>query len=227
MADHNVRNNKIVVVGASGHAKVIVDILQREGKYEIMGFLDRVRSAGDELMGYPILGSDESLPELMVSHGIMGAIVAIGDNFLRSKVAACIRELCPSLTFVRAIHPSASLANGVTVGEGSAIMAGACVNSNTSIGRFCIVNTGSSLDHDSSLGDFASLAPGVTTGGNCHIGMYSAVCIGATLSDGIQIGEHSIVGAGSLVLKSIESLLVVYGSPARVIRPRLPGDKYL
>lgn len=138
-----------------------------------------------------------------------------------------MREVCTDLTFVSAIHPRASIARDVSVGEGTVVMAGATINPSCSIGRFCILNTNSSLDHDSIMEDFSSLAPFVTTGGNCRIGGYSAVSIGVVLIHGIYIGEHSIVDAGSTVVKNIDPFKVAYGTPARAIRSRQPGDKYL
>ncbi|MFL5383753.1 MAG: acetyltransferase [Longimicrobiaceae bacterium] len=219
--------DNIVIVGSSGHAKVVIDIVRQEGKFNIAGLLDRFRSVGEQTLGYPILGKEEDLPDLMKAQALKGAIVAIGDNFTRSKVAARIREISPDLPFVSAVHPSASIATEVTIGEGTVVMAGVSINPCSSIGKFCILNTNCSLDHDSVLADFASLAPGATTGGNCRIGQYSAISIGAVLIHGIEIGEHTVVGAGSLVMKPIDSFVVAHGTPAKVIRTREPGDKYL
>lgn len=219
--------DNIVIIGSSGHAKVIIDIVQQEGKYKIAGLLDRHRKVDEQTLGYRVLGKEEDLPDLVNVHSLKGAIVAIGDNFIRSKVAARIREICPDLPFVRAIHPKASIATDVTIGEGVVIMAGVSINPCSSVGRFCILNTNCSLDHDSTMEDFASLAPGATTGGNCRIGKYSAISIGAVLIHGVHIGEQSVIGAASLVMKPIESFVVAYGTPAKVIRNRRPGDKYL
>jgi sugar O-acyltransferase (sialic acid O-acetyltransferase NeuD family) len=219
--------DKIVIIGSSGHAKVVIDIVEQAGKYEIAGLVDRHRQTCEQTLGYQVLGKEEDLAQLRASHALGGALVAIGDNFVRSKIATRANEICPELPFVAAIHPSASIAKDVSIGEGTVIMAGVTVNSCCSIGRFCILNTSSSLDHDSVMEDFSSLAPGVATGGNCRIGAYSAVGIGAILIHGVQIGEHAVVGAGSLVLKHLDSFKVAYGSPARTIRERKPGDKYL
>ena len=219
--------DNIVIIGSSGHAKVIIDIVQQEGKFNVAGLLDRFRDVGEKTLGYPVLGKEEDLPELIKAHDLKGAIVAIGDNFVRSKVAARIEEISPDLPFVSAIHPKTSIAMDVSIGEGTVVMAGVSINPCSSVGRFCILNTNSSLDHDSILEDFASLAPGATTGGNCRIGQYSAVSIGAVLIHGIRVGEHTVVGAGSLVMKSIESFVIAYGTPARAIRNRKQGDKYL
>lgn len=219
--------DNIVIVGSSGHAKVISDIVQQEGKYNLVGFIDMFRSVGEKTLGYPIIGKEEDLPDLIHRYALSGAIVAIGDNHVRSKVVANINKISPNLKFVSTIHPDASIATGVSIGDGTVVMAGALINPCSSIGRFCILNTNSSLDHDSVLEDFASLAPGATTGGNCRIGKFSAISIKATLIHGIHIGEQTVVGAGSLVIKSIESCVVAYGVPSKVIRSRKPGDKYL
>ncbi len=219
--------DSIVIIGSSGHAKVIIDIIQQEGRYGICGLLDHCREKGEETLGYPVLGGVEDLPSLLKTHPINAAIIAIGDNFVRSQVAARIAEICPDLPFCRAIHPKASMAAEISLGEGTVVMAGAAINPCCSVGRFCILNTNASLDHDSTMGDFSSLAPGATTGGNCHIGEHAAIGIGAVLIHGVHVGEHSVIGAGSLVTKPVDSFVVAYGTPARVIRKRQAGETYL
>lgn len=217
----------IVVIGSSGHAKVVLDILQLEEKFNVVGLLDRFRPVGAQALGYTILGSEEDLPQLIGAHALGGALIAIGDNFVRSAVAARINQLCPDLRFVTAVHPRAIIASDVAIGEGTVVMAGAAVNPGCQIGRFCILNTHCSLDHDSALGDFASLAPGTTTGGSCRIGVCTAIGIGATLRHGISVGEHSVIGAGALVLTPLGDFVLAYGAPAKVICSRNAGGKYL
>jgi sugar O-acyltransferase (sialic acid O-acetyltransferase NeuD family) len=217
----------IVIVGASGHAKVVIDILGQAGRWKVVGLVDRSHEVGVQILGVPVLGREEDLPRLVGPHELMGAVVAIGDNSARATVVARIGSIAPRLKFVPAIHPRAVLAGDVAIGEGSVVMAGAAIGAGASVGRFCILNTNASLDHDSVLEDFASLAPGVTTGGNCRIGTGAAIGIGAVLRHGISIGEHAVIGAGSLVLKSVEAAAVAYGSPARTIRCREPGEPYL
>ena len=219
--------DNIIIVGVSGHAKVIIDIVEHDGRYKIAGLLDRPRNTGKQTLGYQVLGQEEDLPELIVRHKLIGVIVAIGDNAIRSRVAAHVGELCPSLPFVSAIHPRASIARNVSVGEGTVIMAGVSVNPCCQIGRSCILNTNSSLDHDSVMEDFSSLSPHATTGANCRIGEYTAICIGSTLIHGVHIGEHTVIGAGSTVLKHVESFCVAYGTPARKVRKRNAEEKYL
>ena len=218
---------KIVVIGSSGHARVVVDIVECEGRYQIGGLLDRFREPGETAFGYPILGREEDLPLLVERHGLTGALVAIGDNFVRANVVARVHELCPALRLATAIHPHAVVARDVVIGAGTVVMAGVVIHPGAVVGRGCLLNTKASLDHDSVMDDFASLAPGVTTGGNCRIGHGAAVGIGATLIHGVQIGEHTVIGAGATVIRNIEPRCVAYGTPAAVMKKRNPGDKYL
>ncbi|MBL8380307.1 MAG: NeuD/PglB/VioB family sugar acetyltransferase [Burkholderiales bacterium] len=219
--------DNIVVIGSSGQAKVVIDAVRREGRRNVVGLLDRFRKVGETTLGHAVLGQEEDLPGLIDRHAVRGVIVAIGDNFVRAQVAARIAALCPGITFFSVVHPDASIAAEVVIGEGSVVMAGAVINACASVGRFCILNTHASLDHDSMLGDFASMAPRAVTGGNCRIGAYSAIGIGATLAHGARIGEHVVVGAGAVVMKPLDDRVVAYGVPARVVRGRSPGDPYL
>lgn len=217
----------IVIVGSSGHAKVVIDVVRREGRYNVFGLLDRFRCVGDSTLGCPVLGAEEDLPGLIKIHDLRGVLVAIGDNYVRSRVVERVRQISPNLPFVSVVHPMASIAEDVSIGEGTVVMSGVSISPCSEVGRFCILNTGSSLDHDSVMGDFASLAPGATTGGNCRIGEFSAVGIGAVLIHGACVGEHAVIGAGAVVIKPIEAMSVAYGVPAQTVRYRKQGDRYL
>ncbi|MBN2383772.1 acetyltransferase [bacterium] len=217
----------IIIVGSSGHAKVIVDIIEQEGCYRIAGFLEKEQSKIIQSFGYQVLGQESNLPQLVQQYDLKGIIVAIGDNYIRSRVASQIETITPLLPFITAIHPRASIARNVTIAAGSVIMAGVSINPDCSIGKHCILNTNSSLDHDSVMCDFSSLGPGVTTGGNCIIGNHSAIGIGAVLSHNISIGQHTLVGAGSTVIGNVGDYCVAFGSPAKPIRSRRAGEKYL
>lgn len=217
----------IVVVGSSGHAKVVIDIVECEGQYTIAGLLDDFRPAGEEAFGYRILGKVADLVSISGSYDLKGGVIAIGDNWVRAKIAQTMLLALPEFSFITAIHPSAQIARGVQIGEGTVIMAGVVVNSDSQIGKFCILNTRSSLDHDCLMEDFSSLAPGATTGGNVHIGAFSAISLGANILQGRCIGSHTVVGAGALVVHDIPDHSLAYGVPARVIRQRQEGEGYL
>ncbi len=222
MTDTNTGN--IVVVGTSGHAKVVADIIEREGKHRIVGLIDSFRPMGDLSFGYRVLGAEEDLPALVDRHDLSGGVIAIGDNWTRYLMAQRIMAVLPTFDFVSACHPSAQLARGVTVGRGTVVMAGAIVNSDSAVGEFCIVNTRASLDHDGVMEDFSSLAPSATTGGNVRIGAYSAIGLGAAVIQGRTIGTQTVIGAGAVVLDDVPDLCVAYGVPAKVVRKRREGE---
>jgi len=220
-------SKNIVVVGASGHAKVVIDIIEKEARYHLVGLIDTYRPAGDTSFDYPVVGTEAELPTLSKSLNLHGCFIAIGDNWRRNLVAQKIMELAPALSFITPIHTSAEIARGATIGRGTVIMPGAIVNSDSKIGDFCILNTKASLDHDCVMEDFSSLAPNVTTGGNVRIGAFSAVSLGANIIHKRTIGRHTVIGAGALVLQDIPDFSVAYGIPASVVRKRQAGDEYL
>ncbi|CAG2137378.1 acetyltransferase [Cupriavidus numazuensis] len=214
----------IVIIGAGGHAKSVIDVVETQRKHHIVGLVD---TSPREVMGYRVLGDETALPMIVREYRIDGALIAIGDNSVRAQVAERIRALCPELRFPAAIHPATSIGRGTTIGEGSVVMAGAVINTCTTLGRHCIINTGACVDHDCEVGDYASLAPGIVTGGECKIGAFAAIGLGANLIHGITIGDDVIIGAGSLVARDIEPLTVAYGVPAKVVRTRRHGERYL
>lgn len=216
----------VVVLGASGHAKVVVDILNCQAGYNVVGCVAPASSPIETVLGLPILGEDKDLPLLIRKHRIQGVVLGIGDNYQRSQLLAKVREDTEGIEFVRALHPNAVIAKDAKIGEGTVVMAGAVVNPGCEIGRFCIVNSKASLDHDSTMEDFSSLAPGVTTGGDCYLEQFAAVNIGAVLSQGLRVGRHSVIGAGSVLLTSVASHVIAYGTPATVVRKRKEGDNY-
>lgn len=217
----------IIIIGSSGHAKVVIDIVEKEGKFKIVGLCDRFREIGEETEGYLVLGKEEDLPELLKKHSVYGVIVAIGDNFVRSKVSSFIKELCPNIKFVCAIHPDTSIAKSVKIGDGSVVVAGVVVNSNALIGEFCILNTSSSLGHDAELADFSSIAPGVRVAGGCKIGRLTSIGIGAIVIEKVNIGADTLIGASATVMENIGSMVVAYGTPAKIVRSRKSGESYL
>ena len=217
----------VLIIGSSGHAKVVIDIFEKEGKYEIAGLIDDFRNKGEETLGYKIIGNESDLPDLHLKNPNWKLFIAIGDNWVRHNVVNRIIDKIPDIEFASAIHPSAQIGKDVKIGKGVAIMAGAIVNSNSTIGDFTIINTKASLDHDGEMQPFSSLAPNATCGGNVSVGAFSAISISATIKHGISIGSHTIIGAASVLLKSCGDHLILYGCPAKEIRKREVGDRYL
>ncbi|MFD0836306.1 NeuD/PglB/VioB family sugar acetyltransferase [Mariniflexile aquimaris] len=217
----------ILIIGASGHAKVIIDIVEKQGDYQIFGLIDSYKKKGGNMYNYTILGTEHDIPEILKTETITGCIIAIGDNYTRQVLYNKILQLHKKIKFVTAIHPDAVIGKNVRIGGGSVIMAGAVINSDALIGKQCILNTKCSIDHDVRLGDFSSIAPGATLGGNVSIATCSAIGLGANLIENINIGSHTVVGAGSLVVKSLDDNLVAYGVPAKPIRTRTASEAYL
>jgi sugar O-acyltransferase (sialic acid O-acetyltransferase NeuD family) len=217
----------ILLYGASEHGKYTADIIEKEGKYRIIGFVDDSITFAKRLYGYSVLGGGNDLLIYVKRYNIYGGIVTIGDNFVRYKVVKHIKSVIPNFRFVKAVHPFTSIARDVRIGDGSVLMAGVIINSSSNVGKHCFLATKASLDHDGWMDDFSSLAPGVTTGGNVRIGEFSTVSIGANVKHGITIGKHTVIGAGATVVKNISSYVVAYGTPCRTVRERKKGEKYL
>jgi sugar O-acyltransferase (sialic acid O-acetyltransferase NeuD family) len=218
---------KILVIGASGHAKVIIDIIEQAGAHEIVGLITEDPGTDRMFGGYPVLGGLHDLLQVAQEHHAKGLIAAVGDNWGRGEVARRVRDNHAAVDFITLVHPSAQIARCVEIGSGTVIMAGAVVNSGSRVGCHCVINTRASIDHDSVIGEFVSIAPGATLGGNVHIGDFSAISLGSSIIHGLTIGEHTVIGAGSVVLRDVPSYVVAYGTPARVIRERQKGQRYL
>ncbi|WP_166966377.1 acetyltransferase [Yeosuana marina] len=218
---------KILIIGASGHAKVVIDIIERQNTYQIFGLIDSFKDIGTQLLGYNILGTEDDIPNLIEKHDIYGGLIAVGDNWKRSQLVHKIENLTSNFKFIVAIHPSAIIGKQVDIEEGSVIVAGVVINCDTQIGKHCIVNTKASVGHDCTIKAFSSIAPGVTLGGHVMIENHTAISLGANLIGKIHIGEHTVIGAGALVLNDIESYKIAYGVPAKPIKNREAGDVYL
>ena len=207
----------ILIFGASGHAKVVIDIAEKSGVLVRALFDDNAALHGQMVYGYEVLGGKDALlapVNLLRAHRV---VVAIGDNAIRLKVAAWLiangGSLCDAL-----VHPSAQLARGASFGAGSVVMAGTVINSDSRIGRNAIVNTGALIDHDCIIGDAVHVAPGVTLCGGIEIGNNSLIGAGAVVRPNLHLGKDVTVGAGATVLSDIEDGMTVVGSPAKPIR---------
>ena len=204
---------KLVVFGAGGHAKVVIDIIEQQGIYEIAGLLDDdPRHQGKGLFGYPVLGTRADLPALRTAQ-LCHAIVTIGDNAERAAVAAHLDQL--GWRFASAIHPSANIGRGVNIGRGSVVMAGCVVNADAYLGGHVIVNTGATVDHDCRIEDAVHIAPGCHLCGGVSVGSGTLLGAGTTVTPGASIGKKVVVGAGATVIRDIADETRVSASQAR------------
>lgn len=218
---------KVLVIGSSGHASVLVDAIELAGVYDVAGYLDDTVGRGTDRRGHQVLGGLNDAVSVCGEQRIDNVVIAIGDNWWRRKIYLDLVGKCPKLKFPVVKHPSAMIARNTEIGRGTAILAGSHVGPGSDVGDFCIINTGSSIDHDCSLRDFASIAPGAFTGGLVRIGECSAIGVGASISDRVSIGNHAVVGTGSVVVRDVPDLVVVYGNPARAQRSRREGEAYM
>lgn len=207
---------KIFVIGAGGHAKVVASIVEEEGLRRIALFLDDDPSrAGETFFGYTILGGRNRLLEETGVPGIRNGLVAVGNNSDRLKVVQWLDD--HGFGLVTAVHPSARIARGVFVADGSVLMAGTVVNADTAIGKAVILNTGATIDHDCIIADGVHIAPGCHLCGNVSLGRGTFVGAGSTVVPGITIGEGVVIGAGSVVIHDVPDHAKVAGNPCRPV----------
>lgn len=208
---------QIFIFGASGHAKVVVDIIEQSEDYSISWLLDdNPQLKGNIFFGYPVAGGRSDLEIISATTQLGKGLVAIGINSVRQSVAAWLAE--KGIGFITAIHPSARIARGVTISSGTAVMANAVINSDTSIGKHVIINTSASIDHDCMIGDGVHIAPGATLCGSVSLGRNSMVGAGSIIIPNLKIGESVVIGAGSTVISNLPDNVTAVGSPARIIK---------
>ena len=211
------RGGAVVVIGAGGHAKVVIELL-RLGGQEVAGVLD-ADPTPRTVVGAPVIGSDDDLARLR-AEGLAHAFVALGGNALRARIGAGVRA--QGFTLVNAVHPGAAISPSVRLGEGIAVMAGACLNAETRVGDLAIVNTGASVDHDGDLGEACHVAPGCALAGNVTVGARAFLGVGCAAVPGITIGDETTVGAGSVIVRDLPAGVLAMGAPARVVRSLQP-----
>lgn len=188
--------------GASGHAKVIMDILKANG-INIDGLVDD-NPALNELLGYPVYHQQYDLSPMIVS---------IGNNAIRKKIVENL-----SVEFGQAIYPTAVVSSTAIIEEGTVVMQGAIIQACTIIGKHCIINTGASVDHECVIEDYVHISPHATLCGNVHVGEGSWVAAGTIVLPGVKIGKWSVIGAGSVVAKDVPDGVLAVGNRCKVIK---------
>ena len=201
----------VFVFGASGHAKVVIDAIEREGLARVVFVCDDAQEKhGTRLMGY-LVGSREELLARCSETSV--GVVGIGDNAARTEVAQWLVE--HGCALARVVHPSADIGREVAIEDGTVVMAGCVINSGTRVGRNVIVNTGATVDHDCDVGDGAHIGPGSHLCGHVTVGERALVGAGTTIIPGVRIGSRATVGAGSTVLVDVPDGARAGGSPCR------------
>lgn len=193
---------RLVIIGASGHGKVIADIAVKNG-YEDIVFLDDDQNV-KECAGFPVIGKTVEAKEMDGDK-----IVAIGNPKIRERIQ---EEISGVITL---IHPNAVISRRVQIGKGTVVMAGAVINSDVIIGKGCIINTGASVDHDCKIADYVHVSVGSHLSGTVEIGRRTWIGAGATVSNNVNICGDCMIGAGTVVIKDINEAGTYVGVPAR------------
>ena len=212
---------KYLILGGGGHARVIIDCLQDLGLHHSAAILDQDPTRWDqELMGVPIVGGDEQLPQLVaagVTHFIVG-LGGTGDNGPRRRLFELGIKHGLSPLDIR--HPTAFVSKYASLGAGTVVFPHAVVNAGASVGRNVIINTGAIIEHDCVIGDHVHLATGSLLCSTVSVGNESHIGAGATIRQYLSIGDRAVVGAGAVVVKDVNAYSVVAGVPAKVLAVR-------
>lgn len=195
----------MILFGASGHCKVILDILFLNG-LKVNYILDD-NPKQEKILGINVFKTKK----LYEYNGI--AIISIGDNYIRKKVSEKYK-----FEYIFAIHPKAVISKYSKIGEGTVVMANVCVNPDVNIGKHCILNTGCVIEHDCSIEDFAHISPNVAIAGNVQVGEGSHIGIGSSIIQGIKIGKWCTIGAGAVIIRDVPDFATVVGNPGKIIK---------
>lgn len=198
---------QLIIIGASGHGKVVADIAKCNN-YTNIAFLDDNDSV-TECNGYKVLGKTAEYKKFDCDF-----FVAIGNSHIRAKILKELISAHKSITTL--VHPNAIIADDVKIGNGTVVMAGAVINPSSTIGEGCIINTCASVDHDNVIGNYVHISVGSHTAGTVAIGDYTWLGIGAVVSNNISICKDCMIGAGAVVVNNLTESGTYIGVPAKM-----------
>lgn len=195
----------MLLFGASGHAKVIIDILKKNN-IRVEKILDDEPKV-DNIFGIPVEKNrfDTTL--------CIDAIISIGNNEIRERISRKFQ-----FNYIKAIHPMAIVSEYALVGEGTVVMANAVINPDACIGRHCIINTGAVVEHDCQISDFVHISPNASLAGSVEVGEGTHIGIGACVIQGVKIGKWATIGAGAVIIRDVPDGSVVVGNPGKIIK---------
>jgi len=205
----------VVLIGAGGHGRVVLDILRTAGVHQPIGFLDAdPQLTGQIVDGLPVLGQVNLLTKLRAEK-ISGAIVSIGDNHARRSYARKLAER--GFELINAVHPNSQISTTARIGRNVVIASGAIVGTAACVADHVIVNTAAIIDHECEVAEAAHLCPGSILAGRVRIGPAAFIGLGAKIIQCLKIGENATVGAGAVVLTDVPDGQTVVGVPAKIL----------
>ena len=203
--------DKLLIIGASGHGKVIADIALKMNMWKSISFLDDDENIKSS-MGIEVIGKSTDAFKHAKDYDIF---VAIGNNVTREKIQEKLEAKGANVPVL--LHPMAVIGEQVKFGAGTVVMAGTIINCCTEIGKGCIINTGSTIDHDNFIEDYVHISPGVHTAGTVKIGKGTWLGVGSVVSNNLNITSGCKVGVGAVVVKDIIESGTYVGVPARKV----------
>jgi|LauGreStaDraftv2_3_1035109.scaffolds.fasta_scaffold02099_2 sugar O-acyltransferase (sialic acid O-acetyltransferase NeuD family) len=198
-------SNSVILYGASGHSKVIIDILNLRN-IQIKKIIDD----HTDLISIDTIPIFKNIDFLLNEN----MIIAIGDNFIRKQ----INNNNNNINYINAIHPNTDISPTVTIGNGTVVMAGAVINSGSKIGEHCIINSKALVEHDCIISDFVHISPGVQLAGSVKVGEGTQIGIGAIVIQGLKIGKWATIGAGAVIIRDVPDYAVIVGNPGKIIK---------
>jgi UDP-perosamine 4-acetyltransferase len=206
----------VVIIGAGGHGRVVLDILRAAGVHNPVGFLDAdAHLTGSKVGGLPVLGQINLLPKLKTQK-IKAAIIAIGDNQSRHRYFKKVLE--QGFELINAIHPRSVISETAKLGRNVVVAAGAVISTDVQIGDSAIINTSAVIDHECEIGQAAHVCPSATLAGRVQIGDEAFIGLGSNIIQCLTVGPKAVVGAGAVVIQDVPEGATVVGIPAKVIK---------
>ncbi|AZN38588.1 acetyltransferase [Paenibacillus albus] len=199
----------LLIIGASGHGKVVADIALKMGRWESISFLDDNENIL-QVMGLEVIGKSSDVHQYVKDNDVF---IGIGNNAVRKRIHTDLESKHASIPTL--VHPTAIIGERVEIEPGTVVMAGAIINCCTSIGKGCIINTGAIVEHDNQVEDFVHLSPGVRLAGTVRVGEGTWLGIGSIVINNITITSESIIGAGAVVVRDIMMAGTYVGVPAK------------
>ena len=202
--------DNILIIGAGGHAKSCIDVIERQEKYNILGLIEKASSKIKTCLGYPVIGSNENLVELRKQCN--NSIIGIGQIKTASKRVEMYNMVkSHSYNLPTIISPFSHISKHSILGEGTIVMHGCIINSLVTIGSNCIINNRALIEHDVIIGDHCHIAPGAIVNGGVSIGRKTFIGSGAVTKQAVSIGSNCVIGAGAVIKKDVDSNQVIKG----------------